>query len=98
LSIARILAANPAVVVLDEATASVDSQTEALVQAAIERVLQGRTAVVVAHRLSTVRRADQIAVLRHGRLIEIGNHEELLAHGGLYAELVAAGERQGKLE
>lgn len=98
LSIARILAANPAVVVLDEATASVDSQTEALVQAAIERVLQGRTAVVVAHRLSTVRRADLIAVLRHGQLVESGTHEALLAGGGLYAELVAAGERQGKLE
>ena len=98
LAIARILAANPAVVVLDEATASVDSQTEALVQAAIERVLQGRTAVVVAHRLSTVRRADQIAVLRHGRLVEIGNHEQLLENGGLYAELVAAGERQGQLD
>ncbi len=98
LSIARILAANPAVVVLDEATASVDSQTEALVQDAIERVLQGRTAVVVAHRLSTVRRADQIAVLRHGQLVEIGNHEQLLEKGGLYAELVAAGERQGKLD
>lgn len=97
LSIARILAANPAIVVLDEATASVDSQTEALVQAAIERVLQGRTAVVVAHRLSTVRRADQIAVLRQGELVEIGSHEQLLARGGLYAELVAAGERQGKL-
>lgn len=98
MSVARILAANPAVVVLDEATASVDSQTEALVQAAIERVLQGRTAVVVAHRLSTVRRADQIAVLRHGQLVEIGNHDQLLKNGGLYAELVAAGERQGKLD
>lgn len=97
LSIARILAANPSIVVLDEATASIDTLTEQKVQAAIERVLQGRTALVVAHRLSTIRRADQIAVLRQGQVIECGDHEGLLAAGGLYAELVAAAERQGVL-
>ncbi|MBM4344694.1 MAG: ABC transporter ATP-binding protein [Deltaproteobacteria bacterium] len=97
LSIARVLAANPAVVVLDEATASIDTLTEQKVQAAIERVLAGRTALVVAHRLSTVRRADQIAVLRQGEVVECGDHPTLVALGGLYAELVAAGERQGAI-
>ncbi len=97
LSVARILAANPAVVVLDEATASIDSLTEQKLQQAIERVLAGRTAVVVAHRLSTIRRADCIAVLRHGELIEKGNHDELMQLGGLYAELVASADRQGHL-
>ena len=95
LSIARILASNPAVVVLDEATASIDTMTELKVQQAIDRVLAGRTAVVVAHRLSTIRKANQIAVLRQGEVVELGDHEQLLAHGGLYAELVAAAERQG---
>ena len=97
LSIARILAANPAVVVLDEATASIDTLTEQRVQAAIERVLVGRTALVVAHRLSTVRRADQIAVLRQGEVVECGDHDTLLAAGGLYAQLVAAADRQGAI-
>lgn len=97
LSIARVLAANPAVVVLDEATASIDTLTEQKVQAAIERVLAGRTALVVAHRLSTVRRADQIAVLRQGEVVECGDHQTLVDLGGLYAELVAAGERQGAI-
>lgn len=97
LSVARILAANPAVVVLDEATASIDSLTEQKLQQAIERVLAGRTAVVVAHRLSTIRRADCIAVLRRGELIEKGTHDELMQNGGLYAELVASADRQGHL-
>ncbi len=95
LSIARILAANPAVVVLDEATASIDTMTEQKVQAAIERVLAGRTALVVAHRLSTIRNANQIAVLRQGEIVELGDHDQLMVHAGLYAELVAAAERQG---
>ncbi len=97
LSIARVLAANPAVVVLDEATSSIDSLTEQKVQAAIARVLHGRTAVVVAHRLSTVRQAQQIAVLERGRVVACGNHEALMAEDGLYAGLVQAAERQGHL-
>lgn len=98
ISIARILAANPAVVVLDEATASIDSLTEQRVQEAIARVLSGRTALVVAHRLSTVRRADAIAVLRQGEIAEQGDHDSLIARGGLYADLVAAAARQGRLD
>lgn len=98
LSIARVLAANPAVVVLDEATSSIDSLTEQRVQAAIARVLQGRTAVVVAHRLSTVRQAHQIAVLEHGKVVAKGTHDALMAEGGLYAGLVLAAERQGRLD
>lgn len=85
---ARALAADPAILVLDEATASVDSETERALQTAMARLLEGRTAIVVAHRLSTIRHADLILVLRHGRIVERGRHDELLAHGGLYAALV----------
>ena len=87
LAIARALAGNPALVILDEATSSVDSATEARIEAATHQLLRGRSALVVAHRLSTVRRADKILVLHHGRLREAGTHQELLARGGLYAKL-----------
>ncbi len=87
LSFARALARDPAVLVLDEATSSVDSTTEALVQDAVERMLRGRTAIVVAHRLSTIRSCDRILVMHHGELREEGTHRELLAKGGLYARL-----------
>jgi ATP-binding cassette, subfamily B, bacterial len=87
LAIARMLLADPAIVVLDEATSHLDSENEAAVQAALDVALRGRTAVVIAHRLSTITDADQILVLERGRLVERGRHGELLAAGGLYAEL-----------
>jgi ABC-type multidrug transport system fused ATPase/permease subunit len=89
LAIARALAGRPRVVVLDEATASVDSATEAQIEEAKENLLAGRSALVIAHRLSTVRRADQILVMHRGELRERGTHDELLAAGGIYARLHA---------
>jgi ATP-binding cassette subfamily B protein len=75
--------------VLDEATSSLDTQTEAAVQRELERLAEGRTTITIAHRLSTVRDADQIVVLDHGRIVERGTHEALLERGGHYAALVA---------
>lgn len=86
-SFARAIVANPRVLVLDEATANIDSATELLIQRALGKLLQGRTAVVIAHRLSTIRGADKIVVLDQGRVEEVGKHEELLGRGGLYAHL-----------
>ncbi len=88
-SFARALVFNPPILILDEATANVDTETEALVQEALARLTAGRTSVVVAHRLSTIRDADQILVLRHGEVIERGTHEVLLGLGGEYARLHA---------
>jgi len=87
IALARLLLKGPAVVVLDEATAHLDSESEAAVQRALKTALVGRTSLVIAHRLSTIREADQILVIDEGRIRERGRHEDLLAAGGLYAEL-----------
>jgi ATP-binding cassette, subfamily B, multidrug efflux pump len=87
ISFARALAFDPALLILDEATSSIDTETEQLIQQAIERVMRNRTSIVVAHRLSTIQRADQILVLHHGEIRERGTHQELLAHHGLYWKL-----------
>jgi ATP-binding cassette subfamily B protein len=98
LSIARAAAADPALLLLDEATSSVDSETEALVQEAFATRLQGRTSIVVAHRLSTVRDADRILVMHHGRLVEQGTHRQLIARDGVYSKLVELQFGSEKLE
>jgi ATP-binding cassette subfamily B protein len=87
IAIARVLLKNPRILVLDEATSHLDSQSEALIQAALEKVMQGRTSVVIAHRLSTILKADLILVMNRGQVVERGTHAELLAQGGLYTEL-----------
>jgi ATP-binding cassette subfamily B protein len=88
-AIARVILKDPRILVLDEATSHLDSQSEALIQAALTQVMRGRTTVAIAHRLSTILAADVILVLDRGRLVEQGTHAELLARGGLYAQLYA---------
>lgn len=91
LSIARAILADPAILILDEATSAVDTRTELLIQGALENLMRGRTAVVIAHRLSTIRKADQIIVLRQGEIVEVGNHRTLVDRpGGYYAALCRA--------
>jgi ATP-binding cassette subfamily B protein len=89
LAIARALVRDPKVLFLDEATASVDTASEALIQQALERLMNNSTTFVVAHRLSTIRKADRIVVLEKGQIVEIGNHYQLLEKNGLYARLIA---------
>jgi ATP-binding cassette subfamily B protein len=87
LTIARAFLADPAILILDEATSSVDTRTEVLIQRAMGELMRGRTTFVIAHRLSTIRNADVILMMEHGRIVEKGSHQELLAVKGRYAEL-----------
>jgi ABC-type multidrug transport system fused ATPase/permease subunit len=96
-TIARALLKNPALLIFDEATSSLDAKSERLVQDAIDKLLTDRTVIVIAHRLSTIRHADKIVVLENGIVSQLGTHEELLAAPGLYRELIGLqGERRAR--
>ncbi|HRU20992.1 MAG TPA: ATP-binding cassette domain-containing protein, partial [Candidatus Paceibacterota bacterium] len=87
LTIARVMLVNPPILILDEATSSVDTRTENIIQAATDKMMKGRTSFIIAHRLSTIRNADLILVMNDGNIVEQGNHEDLLAKNGFYASL-----------
>ncbi|MCX7964913.1 MAG: ATP-binding cassette domain-containing protein, partial [Candidatus Sumerlaea chitinivorans] len=95
LALARALAFDPQILLLDEATASIDTETELIIQDALQKLLHGRTSIVVAHRLSTIRHADKIIVLHHGKVREVGTHTELLSRNGLYRRLYELQFRDG---
>lgn len=96
LAFARVLARNPRILVLDEATANVDTETEMLIEQAIQAAMANRTSIVIAHRLSTIRRAQRILVMDHGRIVEQGTHEDLMARGGLYSHLQSLQNGDGR--
>src|SRR5207249_7260438 len=98
LALARVVLRDPRLLILDEATSSLDSHSEALIREALETLLAGRSSLVIAHRLSTILRADQILVMDRGRIVERGTHPELLARGGLYSKLYEEQFRAGELE
>jgi ATP-binding cassette subfamily B protein len=93
ISFARVMLPEPKILMLDEATAGIDTQTEALLQRGVAHLMEGRTTLIIAHRLSTVRDADRIIVIDHGRVAEEGNHAELMRLGGMYANLYTMGFR-----
>lgn len=88
LAIARALLANPRILILDEATSNLDSESERIIHDSLERLMRGRTSLVIAHRLSTIVRANKIVVMDHERIVEIGTHEELMASSGRYRQMV----------
>ena len=95
LNIARAAVADPAILLLDEATSNIDTRSEILIQKGLDQLMQGRTSLIIAHRLSTVRNADRIAVIEDGRITELGSHDQLMAKNGAYAELVRTQELIG---
>ena len=98
IALARAFLAHPRVLVLDEATSNLDLQSETKIEQALDVLLENRTAILIAHRLSTAMRADRIVVVDLGRIIEVGSHDELVAAGGRYAEMYATWVRQSELE
>ena len=96
LTIARVILANPKILILDEATSSVDTRTETLIQSAMDRLMKNRTSFVIAHRLSTIKNADIILVMRDGNIVEQGNHQQLLEKNGFYADLYNSQFSQGE--
>ncbi len=98
LAFARALAYDPRILILDEATSNIDTDTELLIQDAVKTLMKGRTSIVIAHRLSTIQNVDTIIVMHHGRIREIGTHQELLAHGGLYYKLYQLQYKEQEIE